>query len=188
MSHSNAFIGLDTHNDAIAIAIAGDGRDGEDRYYGQIANEPAAVLKLVKKLSGKYGKLFFNYEAGPRVYDWRSWPGQSRLRHAARRVSPRTCWAMSRPNASRRMTSATAYTAVVAIRHAIVNRIPFAADRPPETKTACVNSIRFISQESRFRWRRVTGIVEDVNELVISLSRFRISLFQSGHWEDHAHR
>ena len=68
MTNNTAFIGLDTHKETIAVAIAEDGRDGEVRYYGQIANEPAAVLKLVKKLAGKYGKLFFCYEAGPCGY------------------------------------------------------------------------------------------------------------------------
>jgi hypothetical protein len=48
MTHYPAFIGLDTSKDAIAE----DGRAGEVRYYGQIANEPAAVVKLVKKLAG----------------------------------------------------------------------------------------------------------------------------------------
>ncbi len=68
MTHNTAFIGLDTHKDTIAVAIAEDGRDGEVRYYGQIAHEPSAVLKLVKKLGGGYGKLFFCYEAGPCGY------------------------------------------------------------------------------------------------------------------------
>jgi transposase len=68
MSHNTAFIGLDTHKETIAVAIAEEGRDGEVRYFGQIANEPAAVLKLVKKLAGKYAKLFFCYEAGPCGY------------------------------------------------------------------------------------------------------------------------
>ena len=53
MTNNTAFIGLDTHKETIAVAIAEDGRDGEVRYFGQIANEPAAVLKLVKKLAGK---------------------------------------------------------------------------------------------------------------------------------------
>lgn len=68
MTKNTAFMGLDTHKKAIAVAIAEDGRDGEVRYYGQIPNEPAAVLKLVKKLSGNYEKLFFCYEAGPCGY------------------------------------------------------------------------------------------------------------------------
>jgi transposase len=68
MTHNAAFIGLDTHKETIAVAIAEDSRDGEVRYYGQIANEPAAVLKVVKKLASKYSKLFFCYEAGPCGY------------------------------------------------------------------------------------------------------------------------
>jgi transposase len=68
MTHTTAFIGLDTHKETIAVAIADDGRDGEVRYFGQIANEPAAVLKLVKKLTGKYATLHFCYEAGPCGY------------------------------------------------------------------------------------------------------------------------
>ncbi len=68
MTHSNAFIGLDTHKKTIAVAVADDGRDGEVRFYGTIANEPAAVSKLVKKLAGQYGRLSFCYEAGPCGY------------------------------------------------------------------------------------------------------------------------
>jgi transposase len=64
MQQNTAFIGLDTHKETIAIAIADDGRDGEVRYFGQIANEPAAVVKLVKKLAGRYAALRFCYEAG----------------------------------------------------------------------------------------------------------------------------
>jgi len=68
MTNNTLFIGLDTHKETIAVAIAEDSREGEVRYYGQIANEPSAVLKLIKKLAGKYGKLFFCYEAGPCGY------------------------------------------------------------------------------------------------------------------------
>jgi transposase len=68
MSHTSAFIGLDTHKESIAVAIAEEGREGEVRFYGQIANEPASVLKLVKNLSGRYAELFFCYEAGPCGY------------------------------------------------------------------------------------------------------------------------
>ncbi len=57
MTNNTAFIGLDTHKETIAVAIAEEGRAGEIRYYGQVPNEPAAVLKLVKNLAGKYGKL-----------------------------------------------------------------------------------------------------------------------------------
>jgi len=68
MTNNTVFIGLDTHKETIAVAIAEDGRDGEVRYYGQIENQPAAVLKLVKKLASKYEWLRFCYEAGPCGY------------------------------------------------------------------------------------------------------------------------
>jgi transposase len=67
MDHT-AFIGLDTHKDSIAVAIAEGRRDGEVRFYGKIANEPAAVLKLVRKLASNYERLHFCYEAGPCGY------------------------------------------------------------------------------------------------------------------------
>src|ERR1035441_9064193 len=68
MTNNTAYIGLDTHKEMIAVAIAEDGRGGEVRYYGQIASQPAAVLKLVKKFAEKYGNVCFGYEAGPCGY------------------------------------------------------------------------------------------------------------------------
>ena len=60
MTYNTVFIGLDTHKETIAVALAEDGRDGEVRYYGQIENQPAAVLKLVKKLDQQIpGRLRF---------------------------------------------------------------------------------------------------------------------------------
>lgn len=68
MTNNTAFIGLDTHKETIAVAIAENDRNGSVRYHSQIVNEPAAVLKLVKKLANTYGELFFCYEAGPCGY------------------------------------------------------------------------------------------------------------------------
>jgi transposase len=50
------------------VAIADDGRDGEVRYLGEIDNSPDAVRKLVAKLSRRYERLHFWYEAGPTGY------------------------------------------------------------------------------------------------------------------------
>lgn len=68
MTKGTAFIGLDTHKSTIAAAIASDGRDGDVRFYGEIANTPDAIAKLAKKLSSKYDDLLFCYEAGPCGY------------------------------------------------------------------------------------------------------------------------
>src|ERR1700756_3985706 len=66
--HSEAFIGLDTSKLRNAVAIADAGRGGEVRFFGEIENTPAATATLVRKLSAKYGRLTFCYEAGPTGY------------------------------------------------------------------------------------------------------------------------
>jgi transposase len=63
-----AFIGLDTAKMKISVALAEEGRLGEIRFLGDIGNTPDAVRRLVTKLSGKYRKLLFCYEAGPTGY------------------------------------------------------------------------------------------------------------------------
>jgi transposase len=66
MKKATRFLGLDVHADTIAGAIAEDGRDGEVRSLGVIANEPGAVRRMIQKL-GKAG-LRVCYEAGPTGY------------------------------------------------------------------------------------------------------------------------
>ncbi len=66
--HSVAYIALDTSKLSNAVALAEGGRDGEIRYLGEIENTASATTKLVRKLSRKYGKLTFCYEAGPTGY------------------------------------------------------------------------------------------------------------------------
>lgn len=66
--HSEAFVGIDTSKLKNAVAIAEAGRDGEVRYLGEFDNTEAAMRKLINKLSAKYAKLTFCYEAGPTGY------------------------------------------------------------------------------------------------------------------------
>src|SRR5918911_2406713 len=65
---SAVFVGLDTSKLKISVAVAEEGRQGEVRFVGDIANTPEAVRRLVTKLAGKYGRLLFCYEAGPTGY------------------------------------------------------------------------------------------------------------------------
>jgi transposase len=67
MTKFSKYVGLDTHKDTIAVAIAEAGRE-KPRYYGEIANTPEAVAKLVKKLSPRGEVVSFCYEAGPCGY------------------------------------------------------------------------------------------------------------------------
>ena len=66
--HSEAFVGIDTSKLRNAVAIAEGGRGAEVRYLGEFPATEAAVRKLVAKLSAKYRRLTFCYEAGPTGY------------------------------------------------------------------------------------------------------------------------
>ena len=63
-----AFVGLDTSKMKISVAVAEEGRQGEIRFLGDIDTVPETIKRFVTKLSGKYGKLSFCYEAGPTGY------------------------------------------------------------------------------------------------------------------------
>jgi transposase len=66
--HSEVFVALDTAKKRHAVAIADGEPHGEVRYFGEIDSAPAAVQRLIKKLSDRYGTLQFCYEAGPVGY------------------------------------------------------------------------------------------------------------------------
>ncbi len=67
MDNFSKYIGLDTHKDTIAVAIAKAGRS-KPVYYGEIPNTAEAIRKLVKGLSPGGEVLAFCYEAGPCGY------------------------------------------------------------------------------------------------------------------------
>jgi transposase len=66
--HKLAFVAFDSAKEKHAVAIADDGRDGEVRYVGEIANSPDTIKKFVRRLSRQYEQLHFCYEAGPTGY------------------------------------------------------------------------------------------------------------------------
>jgi transposase len=66
MHQGSTFVGLDVHQDTIAVAVA-DGAGAAPRSLGTIPNEPGAVAKLVRKL-GPAARLRCCYEAGPCGY------------------------------------------------------------------------------------------------------------------------
>lgn len=66
--YSEAFVGFDTAKERHAVAVADSGRNGEVRYLGEIDSSPAAVQKVIGKLTSRYEKLHICYEAGPTGY------------------------------------------------------------------------------------------------------------------------
>src|SRR5215467_5795537 len=62
------YVGLDVHKDGIVVAVAEGGLRSEVRDYGRIANTPAALQRLVRKLGQEGVELQFCYEAGPCGY------------------------------------------------------------------------------------------------------------------------
>ena len=63
---ASAYIGLDVHKASIAVAIAEE--EGAPSSYGSIANDPAAIRKLMTRLGGPDVQLRVAYEAGPTGY------------------------------------------------------------------------------------------------------------------------
>jgi transposase len=62
------YVGLDVHKEGIAVAVAEGGIRGEVREYGRIANTPAALDRLARKLRREGVEVRFCYEAGPCGY------------------------------------------------------------------------------------------------------------------------
>ena len=68
MADRITYVGLDVHKESIVVAVASGGLRGEVREYGRIANTPAAVERLLRKLGGDGVSLRCCYEAGPCGY------------------------------------------------------------------------------------------------------------------------
>jgi transposase len=68
MKTINKYVGLDVHKDTTVIAVAEDGRSGEQRVYGTISSDLHALEKALRKIGGAGVTLHVVYEAGPTGY------------------------------------------------------------------------------------------------------------------------
>jgi len=68
MKKNTLYVGLDTDRKHIDVAVAEELPGGEVRYWGRLANTPAAVDRMAKKLGQGDRELVVCYEAGPCGY------------------------------------------------------------------------------------------------------------------------
>ena len=61
------YVGLDVHKETIAVALTHEGKPGGVREHGKIANTPAALTKLMTKLSQDGRELKSYSEAKSRM-------------------------------------------------------------------------------------------------------------------------
>ena len=65
---STLFIGLDVHQETIAVAYGAEEREAEVMFLGTIGTRQCDIDKLLRKLQAQGKKLHFVYEAGPCGY------------------------------------------------------------------------------------------------------------------------
>lgn len=68
MTKHTLYVGLDTAKKSIAVAVAEPLPSGEVRSWGKIANTPAALERVIKRLRGEGRRIEVCYEAGPCGY------------------------------------------------------------------------------------------------------------------------
>ncbi len=68
MADVRAYVGLDVHKDTLAVAIADGTREGEVRFWGNLANRPEDLRRTVQRIVQRHGQVEFTYEAGPCGY------------------------------------------------------------------------------------------------------------------------
>lgn len=66
--YREAFVGIDVAKPKNAIAIADFGREGEVRFFGEIDASDASMLRVVRRIAGRFDRVHFCYEAGPTGY------------------------------------------------------------------------------------------------------------------------
>jgi transposase len=69
MSHSSTrYVGLDVHQESIAVADVANDHDADVIYLGSVGTRHTDIAQLVRKLQAKATHLVFVYEAGPCGY------------------------------------------------------------------------------------------------------------------------
>ncbi len=69
MAHSSTlFVGVDVHQESIAVAYGSEAREAEVVFLGTLGTGQCDIDKLICKLQAQGKKLHLGYEAGPWGY------------------------------------------------------------------------------------------------------------------------
>lgn len=63
-----AFVAIDVAKLRNAVAIADAGREGEVRFFGEVEASDEGMRRVVQRISAKFDRVHFCYEAGPTGY------------------------------------------------------------------------------------------------------------------------
>lgn len=63
-----AFVGIDVAKLKSAVAIAGAGREGEVRFFGEVDSSDQSMRRIIERIVGRFDRVHFCYEAGPTGY------------------------------------------------------------------------------------------------------------------------
>ena len=66
---STLYLGLDVHNDSMAVAYVAQEHGADVIYLGTIGTRQCDIDQLIRKMPAKAPHLIFGYEAGP----WGDW-------------------------------------------------------------------------------------------------------------------
>lgn len=66
--YREAFVGIDVAKLRNAVAIADAGREGEVRFFGEVEASDESMRRIVQRISAKFDRVHFCYEAGPTGY------------------------------------------------------------------------------------------------------------------------
>jgi hypothetical protein len=65
--YREAFVGIDVAKLRNAVAIADAGREEEIRFFGEVEASNDGMRRVVQRISAKFDRIHFCYEAGPTV-------------------------------------------------------------------------------------------------------------------------
>lgn len=68
MGDYGVFLEIDVAKLKNSIAVAESGEEGEVRFWGEVDASDASMRHIIQRITAKFDRVHFCYEAGPTVY------------------------------------------------------------------------------------------------------------------------